>query len=416
MAGTIKLVDTYSIPNWEHISSMFQLTNVPAGFHDNPFPTYEWLRNEYPVCRQPDGSFILSRYSDLEMIYQDSKKFVSDKKLVFGPKFGEDTPLYEHHTTSLVFNDPPLHTRVRKAISGAMNPRAIATMEPGLVKLVDELLDEMSNSTHSDLIENYAGAIPVNVIGNLLNIPRGERKQLRYWSLAILGALEPHLDEQQIRWGNDSVNKFKEFLKNIVDDRTKNPLDPEIDVLTRLIMSEGGQLTDVELYHNCIFILNAGHETTTNIIGNALTIIDQNPFVRQQLLNEPELINTAVDEFLRLESPNQFGNRLSVEPIELHGTEISPNTNLHLCIGAANRDPNQFESPNEIRLNRRPNKHLAFASGIHKCVGLTLARMETRIAVGRFLKRFPNFSISNDSVRSNRIRFRGFSKLPVNLN
>lgn len=387
------------------------LTNLPSGFHDDPYPHYARLRENAPVCAQSDGSFIISRHADLDMIYRDTTRFISDKKKVFAPKYGTAAPLFEHHTTSLVFNDPPLHTRVRKIMVGAMNPRALASMEPGLITLVDSLLDELEGPKEVDLIEAFAGAIPIEVIGNLFNIPRERRGPLRDWSLAILGALEPQLTPEEEALGNQAVLDFVAFLQEIVDERRVNPGNPETDVLTRLIQSEEGQLSPVELYQNCIFILNAGHETTTNLIGNALMLLEKDREARARLIKEPNLINTAVDEFLRMESPNQFGNRLTTEPLSLHGVDIPVGADLHLCIGAANRDPAQFDSPDVLKLDRRPNKHLAFAGGAHTCVGLTLARMEGRVAVSKFLARFPNYEITKDNERSARIRFRGFTRL-----
>ncbi len=394
---------------------MFDLTALPDGFHNNPYPHYARLQEEAPVCPQPNGSFVLSRYADLDVVYRDTNRFISDKKAIFGPKYGEASPLFEHHTTSLVFNDPPLHTRVRKVMTGAMTPRALARMEPGLITLVDKLLDAMAGAKEVDLIDAFAGAIPVEVIGNLLDIPRSERGPLRGWSLAILGALEPELTPLQEAAGNEAVTEFKAYLKDIVTERTRHPGDPETDVLTRLIQSEEGGLTEVELLQNCIFILNAGHETTTNLIGNALRLLDQDRAARAQLLAEPGLIETAVDEFLRLESPNQFGNRFTTEEVEFSGVHIPAGTDLHLCIGAANRDPLAFEAPEQLRPERRPNRHLAFAGGPHTCVGLSLARMEGRIAVIRFLKRFPDYQIKEGAKRSQRIRFRGFASLPARL-
>jgi cytochrome P450 len=393
----------------------FTLTNLPNGFHDDPYPHYTWLREQAPVCAQPDGSFIISRHADLDMIYRDTTRFISDKKKVFTPKFGTAAPLFEHHTTSLVFNDAPLHTRVRKIMVGALTPRALASMEPGLITLVDSLLDEMEDHDQVDLIEAFAGAIPIEVIGNLFDIPRDQRGPLRDWSLAILGALEPHLTPEQEALGNKAVLDFVAFLSEIVADRRVTPGDPQTDVLTRLIQSEEGQLSPVELYQNCIFILNAGHETTTNLIGSALWLLDQDRDARARLIEDPALNTTAVDEFLRMESPNQFGNRLTTEDMTLHGIDIPAGTDLHLCIGAANRDPAQFETANRVQLDRRPNKHLAFAGGAHTCVGLTLARMEGRIAVSKFLDRFPNYRIACGATRANRIRFRGFSALPAHL-
>jgi cytochrome P450 len=395
---------------------MFSLTALPGGFHDDPYPTYAALREDMPVCTQPDGSVILSRYEDLDLVYRNTTRFLSDKKAVFGPKYGVDSPLYEHHTTSLVFNDPPLHTRVRKVMVGAMNPRALAQMEPGLIQLVDSLLDQMQAKGTVELIEDFAGAIPIEVIGNLLGIPRSEREPLRDWSLAILGALEPQLTPEQEEWGNRAVSEFKDFLRHIIEDRKANPGNPETDVLTRLMQEDAdGGLTDVELYQNCIFILNAGHETTTNLIGNALDLLDRHRDKRSELLNNPDLISTAVDEFLRLESPNQFGNRLTTDDVTFHGHTIPAGTDVHLCIGAANRDPRQFERPDDMLLDRRPNKHHAFAGGPHTCVGLTLARMEGKIAVSRFLNRFPNYQVKEGARRGGRIRFRGFAELPAQV-
>ncbi|GGE57013.1 cytochrome P450 [Actibacterium pelagium] len=395
---------------------MFNLTALPEGFHEDPYSIYAALREDTPVCPQPDGTFVLSRYEDLDLVYRDTTRFISDKKAVFGPKYGVDSPLYEHHTTSLVFNDPPLHTRVRKVMVGAMNPRALAQMEPGLITLVDSLLDEMQAKGDVELIEDFAGAIPIEIIGNLLGIPRDERGPLRDWSLAILGALEPQLTPEQEEWGNRSVADFKAFLRHIIEDRRANPGDPETDVLTRLMQTDvDGGLTEVELYQNCIFILNAGHETTTNLIGNALELLERHRDKRAELLANPNLITTAVDEFLRLESPNQFGNRLTTEDVTFHGHTIPAGTDIHLCIGAANRDPRQFDQPDEMLLNRRPNKHHAFAGGPHTCVGLTLARMEGRIAVGRFLQRFPDYQLASGAERGGRIRFRGFANLPARV-
>ena len=266
------------------------------------------------------------------------------------------------------------------------------------------------------MIEDFAGAIPIEIIGNLLGIPRSERGPLRDWSLAILGALEPQLTPEQEEWGNRSVSDFKDYLRHVTEDRRANPGDPATDVLTRLMQDDtDGGLTEVELYQNCIFILNAGHETTTNLIGNALELLERHRDKRAELLANPDLINTAVDEFLRLESPNQFGNRLTTEDVTFHGQTIPAGTDIHLCIGAANRDPRQFEQPDEVVLDRRPNKHHAFAGGPHTCVGLTLARMEGRVAVGRFLARFPTYRITDGAERGGRIRFRGFARLPAQV-
>jgi cytochrome P450 len=394
----------------------FEIGAVTKDFADDPFPTYRALLEHAPVKRFADGSVMLSRYADLDRVYRDTKAFSSDKKIEFLPKFGQ-TPLYEHHTTSLVFNDPPLHTRVRKIMMGALTPRAIAAMEPGLIALVDGLLDQMAQKGKVDLIEDFASAIPVEVIGNLFVMPHEERGPLRDWSLAILGALEPTLTPEQKDWGNRSVTEFKAYLADLAARRRAKPGDPATDVLTRLIAgNEGEQLSDTELLQNCIFILNAGHETTTNLIGNALYELLEWPEEKARLEADPSMIDTAIDEFLRFQSPNQLGNRAAAQDVTFDGEEIAVGTRIHLCIGAANRDPRQYDRPDTLDLARKPNRHLAFAQGPHLCAGFSLARMEGRIAIARFLKRFPDYRLDGKARRTGRVRFRGFATLPANVN
>ena len=304
------------------LAEHFDLRHLSDAFYDDPYPTFHALREHAPVKRMPDGSVLLTRYADVIAVYKDPKTFSSDKHEEFGPKYRLDSALFEHHTTSLVFNDPPLHTRVRRLIAGALTPRHIAAMEHGLIRLVDGLLDAMHTRAQRgetvDLIESFAAAIPVEIIGNLLGVPVEERGPLRDWSLAILGALEPALSAEQHARGNAAVRDMLAYLEGLVARRRAAPRDPEADVLTRLIQGEAiaangapEKLLAKELLHNCIFLLNAGHETTTNLIGNGLKCLLDAPAQRQRLMREPDLIQTAIEEFLRIESSNQLGNRIT---------------------------------------------------------------------------------------------------------
>ncbi len=394
----------------------FDLRALPRSFYDDPYPTYAALRSASPVHRLPDGSLFLTRYADLEHVYRDTTTFSSDKKIEFLPKFG-DSPLYEHHTSSLVFNDPPLHTRVRKIIAGALTPRAIAAMEPGLNALVDGLLDRMESKRSVDLITEFAAVIPVEIIGNLLGVPHDEREPLRGWSLAILGALEPSPTPAMLQAGNQAVRDFLAYLKTLIAERRRHPGESGNDVLTRLLgqAHDAAQLTETELLQNCIFILNAGHETTTNLISNGLQLLLDWPDQRQALLENPQLLKTAIEEFLRFESSNQLGNRRTTVVTQLGGRDLPAGTQLNLCIGAANRDPEQFEVPERLNLARAPNRHLAFGSGAHLCIGVNLARLEGRVAVGRFVSRFPRYRPAGVPVRGGRARFRGFLSLPIEV-
>lgn len=410
------------------IATSFDLRALPADFLANPYPVYAALREREPVRRMPDGSVFLTRSADLMAVYRDAQAFSSDKHVEFAPKYGAGSALFEHHTTSLVFNDPPLHTRVRRLIMGALTRRAIAEMEPGLVQLVDQLLDDMQARGGGDLIEDFASAIPVEIIGNLLDVPHAERGPLRAWSLAILGALEPTLTAEQQALGNAAVTDMLAYLRTLVAARRQRPGDPERDVLTRLIQGEtnGEQLNEVELLQNCIFLLNAGHETTTNLIGNGLISLQEFPAARLALLQalkdtegdeaaRETAMSRAVDEFLRFESSNQLGNRRAVQDTQVGGMALPAGTLVTLCIGAANRDPAQFENPEVLDLAREGNKHLAFGFGIHQCAGLSLARLEGRIAIGRFLQRFPGYRLTQAPVRGGRARFRGFLSAPFSV-
>ena len=415
-AGTRLLPESQA----RRLAASFDLTALPAGFEADPYPVYHALRMFAPVHRMASGSVLVSRHADLEAIYKDTTLFSSDKTVEFAPKFGA-SPLYEHHTTSLVFNDGARHTRVRRIMAGALTPRAITDMEAPVVALVDGLLDgmtaKMADVGWVDLIEDFAAAIPIEVIGNMLAVPRDERGSLRDWSLAILGALEPMPTTDQLIRGNAAVTGFITYLEGLVANRRARPGDPEKDVLTRLILGEadGAMLSEAELLQNCIFILNAGHETTTNLIGNALVSLTQWPEQRARLVADPGLIRTAVEEFLRFESSNQLGNRRTTAPVTLGGVALPEGAPITLLIGAANRDPERFERPDRLDVGRSPNRHLAFASGAHQCVGMNVARLEGRIALSRFLARFPDYRLATAPVRGGRARFRGFLSAPAEV-
>lgn len=393
----------------------FRLAAPPPGFVEDPYPFYAALRQHDPVHAMARDVLLLTRYDDVAAVYR-SDAVSSDKQREFGPKFGLGTPLFEHHTTSLVFNDPPLHTRVRRLLMGALNQRAIARMEAGVAALVEDLLDQMqAGPAHANLIGDFAARIPVEVIGNLLAIPHGERGPLRDWSLAILGALEPAPDAQVLAQGHAAVSAFLACLERLVAARRVALGDPSVDVLTRLIEGEadGERLAPVELLHNCIFLLNAGHETTTNLIGNGVHALLTQRDQYARLAREPELLPSAVEELLRYESPLQLNNRLTVAPLVLGGRAVEPGTFLTLAIGAANRDPAQFAEPDCLDIARKPNRHLAFGHGAHACAGMNVARLEARIAIGALARRLPRLELDGPAERDPRIRFRGFKRLPV---
>jgi len=392
------------------------LRALPDDFYDDPFPHYHRLRRWDPVHRGPDGSYFLTRYDDVVAVYQDHHTWSSDKRVEFAPKFGA-SPLYEHHTTSVVFRDPPDHTRIRKLFAPAFTPRALAALEPRVVRFVDGLLDRAAARGGMDVVEDFAAALPVQLIGDMLGVPREERGPLRGWSLAILGALEPEPGPGRLEAGSRAVDEFKGYLRRLIADRRRRPSTDPGEILSALLAAEdaGDRLTELELLHQCIFLLNAGHETTTNLIANAVVSLLEHPGEHLRLRAEPGLITTAVEEFLRFQSPNQLGNRRAVRDAVLGGVAMDAGTLVTLGIGAANRDPAQFPDPDRLDIGRTPNRHLAFITGIHACAGMWLARMEGRAAIGRLVARVPNLRAAGPPVRAHRARFRVVSSFPITV-
>ncbi|MBL8669199.1 MAG: cytochrome P450 [Alphaproteobacteria bacterium] len=393
----------------------FDIKAIDRDFLDDPFPFYRLLRERDPVHRMPGGGIFLARWEDLQAVYRDARTYVSEKTAEFGPKFGVGTPLYRHHTTSLVFNDPPLHTRVRRLLAPAFTPRALALLQPRFEAMVDRLLDRAAAQGGMDVVTEYAAALPVEIIGDMLAIPHEERAPLRDWSLAILGALEPMLTPAQHASGNEAVAAFSDFLRRHIRRYRATPPAGFGQVLGLLLAegSDGDRLSEEELVQNCIFLLNAGHETTTNLIGNGVGLLVAFPDEAERLRREPGLIDSAVEEFLRYESSNQLGNRRVAQATTLAGLALEPGTSITLGIGAANRDPAQFPDPDRLDLGRTPNRHLAFGAGIHACAGMTLARLEGRIAIGKLMQRFPRFAPAGPAKRGGRARFRGYLSYPV---
>ncbi|WP_224813567.1 cytochrome P450 [Hasllibacter sp. MH4015] len=397
--------------------AQFDLNAIGPDFIEDPYPTLAALRRNDPVHRNSDGSVYLTRHDDCLATYR-SRDMLSDKTEAFGAKFGE-CPLKVHHTTSLIFNDPPYHTVVRKLISAAFTPRKLVVMERLIEGIVDQLLDRVEDLGELDLIADFGMMLPTEIISFMLGVPEDYREKLRGYSIAILGALDPVVSEAQMKAGNDAVTEFGAILSDLIDHRRNNPDGAgEGEVLEALIFGEhdGRRLTQEELVQNCIFLLNAGHETTTSFVGNSVGLFLDNPGEHRRLLDDPDLIGTAVEECLRVESPLQIGNRLAGEDIALpSGAMIPKGTYIHTSIAAANRDPEVFADPDHFDIARKPNPHIAFITGIHVCLGASLARMEGKIALGRLIARFPKLAANGPRERLGLARFRGFTSLPIRV-
>lgn len=400
-----------------NIARDFDLNAISPSFIENPYPTLDMLRQESPVHENPDGSVYLTRYQDCLAVYR-SRDMLSDKTEAFGEKFGK-CPLLEHHTTSLIFNDPPYHTVVRKLISGAFTPRKLREMEALIETIVDELLDTIAEQNTIDMVADFGTILPTEIISFMLGIPKEFRQKLRGYSISILGALDPVVSNERMHAGNQAVSEFSEILNDLINFRRENPDSAQQgEVLESLIFGEheGRKLDQKELIQNCIFLLNAGHETTTSLVSNSVSLFLDHPEQHRKLLDDPTLIEGAVEECLRVESPLQIGNRQAATDFTFGDHRISKGTYIHTSIAGANRDPSVFADPHKFDIERKNNKHIAFITGIHVCLGATLARMEGRIALGKLLTRFPNMQRDGDAERLPLARFRGFTRLPVKLN
>jgi len=393
----------------------FDLFNPPSDFIDNVYTYYNLLREKSPIHKNSDGSYILTSYKDLVGVYRNFKIWSSDKKTEFGAKFGA-SPLFEHHTTSVVFADPPDHTRIRKIFQQSFTPKSILGLEKDINKLVDSYLVMMHEKKKFDFVSDFSFRLPVDVVCSVLGIPSEDRHLIRDWAHKILGALEPKLTPKQLDEGSYAVVNFKQYLKDQIKFRkTRKDVNKANEILSLLIEAEGLELSETELLHQCIFMLNAGHETSTNMLSHGLNELINNRDQYSLLQKEHRRIDTAVDEILRFQPPIQINNRRCLEKTILGDIMVPEGTSVHMIIAAANRDPSQFFEPEIFNISRSPNRHLSFGLGIHICAGINLARLEAKVAFQGLLSSFKEINLLKKPNIANRIRFREIKEMQVEV-
>ena len=399
------------------MSTTSDLQNVSEDYLVDPYRVLAELRAQSPVHKNTDGTFVLTCYADIVQTYRDPMIWSSDKRATFKPKFG-NTPLFEHHTNSIVFIDPPDHTRIRRLFQSAFTRKALAAFVPRITNLVDEYLNRLEDQRQMEIVEEFSFRLPIEVVCDLLGVPRQDREFIRGWANAILTALEPTLVQKQLDDGNQAVVDFKQYLRDLIAYRRAHPHDAQdTEVLTILADAEadGKRLTEIELLHQCIFMLNAGHETSTNMITHGIHEMLLNPDQIDLLFKNPDLIEPMVEEVLRYQAPIQINNRRANSDQILSGVTIPADTTVHMMINAANRDPAQFSNPDRFDITRRPNRHLSFGLGVHICAGNALARVEAQIAFQRLFRRFPKLALTIPAVIAPRLRFREVSSLHVSV-
>lgn len=385
-------------------------------YRSDPYPVYRKLRERAPIYRHPLlPAWILTRYADVEAILRDSRFSANRSDL---PElrgfFGAISP--EFHaviTSSLLMVDPPRHTRLRGLVNKAFTPRSVEKLEPRVYDIVHELIDSLEGLSEIDLVRDFAVPLPVIVICELLGLPREMRERVKGWSGQLTGLLDPFQQRGGAHVLEQTFGELRSFFRELFAARRREPRN---DLISALVAAEqaGDRLDEGELLSLCVLLLGAGHETTTNLIANAVVALLRNAAQMRRLVAEPERITTAVDEFLRYDSPVQMTDRIALEDCEFRGARIRRGQLVALFLGAANRDPARFPDPDRLDLGRRDNRHLAFGHGVHSCLGAPLARLEARIALPALLQRFPDLDGDTSSLEWKRsIVLRGPIRLPL---
>ncbi len=384
-------------------------------FIADPYPFYHRLREAEPVHRSPLGFWVLTRYDDCVTLLRDQRFGRAGFEGMLEAVYGEQRE-QGRLPTSMLFRDPPDHTRLRSLVSRAFTPRVIEGLRPRIQQIVDELLDGVRDARQMDVIAELAYPLPVTVICEMLGVPVGDHASIKQWSSDIarsLDAIGLPSDLEIAERGREGRRQLGEYFRGLVPARRRQP---RADLLSLLIAAEeqGDKLSEGELLATCILLFIAGHETTVNLIGNGLVALLRHPEELERLREDPALIPSGVEELLRYDGPVQRTARIAQADVELGGHMIEKGQMVVALIGAADRDPAHFAEPDRLDVGRRDNHHIAFGFGIHFCLGAPLARLEGQIALGTLLRRAPGLALGSDALewRESSV-LRGLKALPV---
>lgn len=400
------------------LAKNFDLFNLPDGYFDSPYPWFKLLRDHDPVHENSDGTVLLTRYDDVRTLWREATASV-EKKTMFAKKFGEG-PLLDHHTQSILFTDPPDHDRLRATISPFFVPKSLERFRVFIEELVDRLLDEAEELHHFDFVTDFAAKIPVHLITRILGLPPEDSEFLRSTGAKVLFPLNPKVSDEAIAAGHNAVFEFSQYLENQMEIIRSKKLerDPET-VLESLVQTQqvDGTLTNSEIIHLCLLAFNGGHETTTNLMAvGTYSLLGSPDQYRDMRENAGELGSAAIEEIVRYVTPLQLQGRRISDPLELpSGVTLPKGTEVIISQASANRDDRMFDNPDQLNLRRKPNNHIAFGLGVHSCLGISLARLETRIMFPRLTKRFPKLRLDGSPVFNQNVRFRGLAELPVSV-
>ncbi|HEX6676678.1 MAG TPA: cytochrome P450 [Actinomycetes bacterium] len=385
--------------------------------HEDPYPLYARLRSEDPVHRSEIGFWVLTRHADVLALLRDprtSRDPRSSERVELLRASVEVGQLLdeEEAAPSMLFVDPPDHTRLRTLVNKAFTPAAVERLRSRVEEIVDGLLDRVAGAGAMDVVEDLAYPLPVTVICEMFGVPEADWDRFRTWSRGLVRLLDPLVAEDAFEQALEARRGLRGYLRELIAERRAHPAD---DLLTALIAAEdqGQALSEPELVSMCVLLLVAGHETTVNLIANGTIALLRHPRALARLKADPSLAGGAVEELLRYDSPVQFTSRHALADFEIDGRPVRTGETVVGVLGAANRDPAQFADPDELDLARKPNRHVAFGGGIHFCLGAPLARVEAATAIPAMLERCPNIELAGTPVRRDTVTLRGLSSLPV---
>jgi cytochrome P450 len=388
------------------------------GFLEDPYPQYQRLRDEDPIHQSPMGFWFLSRHEDVATILRAGlsveDRNISGSVREYFHTFASD-PEQSILNLSMLDRDPPDHTRLRSLVTKVFTRRAIAALEPEITDLVDTALDQIADAGRADLVETLAFPLPFTVISRMLGMPPTDHERIRELSATLVKSLEV-VDEATMKAIFAASAELTQITREVIAWKRENPAD---DLLTALINAEheGHVLDEHELIAQVVLLYVAGHETTVNLIANGTVALLRNPDQFALLRSRPDLIDNAVEEFLRYDSPVQQTRRITLEPYSVGDVEIPPGSFVMACLASANRDERVFgPDADELRVDRADaRQQVSFGAGPHHCLGAALARLEGRIAISRLVERFGDLALDGTVEWNGRINLRGPAKLPVTV-
>lgn len=389
---------------WERMESGVSYNPTSPEIRDNPYETYRELREKDPVHRlRLLNAWLLTGYKEIDEALRDHEHFTNSQR---GFAFTE--------LRTLLHTDPPTHTRLRSLILKAFTPRAVERLEPSIRDTAERLLDDIAGKDQIDVIADIAYPLPVIVIADMLGVPPEDRDRFKVWSDDLALSVEPVLARTHTDRIRKSWDEIFEYFEGIIALRQADPKD---DLISLLIAAEdqGNKLTREELLLTLLLLLVAGNETTRNMIGNGTLALLRNPEQMERLRNDRSLLESAVSEFLRYDSPVQLNGRYVFKDTVVGGKRVKAGQQLLCALGAANRDPAVYADPDRLDIARNEARHLSFGRGIHHCLGSSLAVLEGRIVFGALLDRYASMRLAREPGYRDRIVLRGVKELVVDV-